>query len=449
MIGTSSNLIVYGMMVQNDLGSISMFELAKVGVPCMLAGWAYLIFFGNKLLPARKDIFETVRENRKEYVIGMKVTHSCPAIGKTIKDAGLRNLKNVYLLEIERGGKAFGPVSPEERILEGDILYFVGVSTSITDLQEIPGLVPAAHKVVERDFADSTSHFVEAVVSNSSPILGKTVKEVDFRTRYKAGVIAIHRNGERIKAKVGDIRLRAGDVLLLLARDAFLRDWGDSEDFFLVSKFGFRKPKRKKKAYIALSVLVLMVLAATIGSILPPIRGNKISMFYAAAAAAALMIITKCVTVAQAKDSIKLNVLLTIACALGVSKALQNSGAAGAVATFIVSSVKGVGPIGVLIGIYVLTMIFSELVTNSAAAALIFPIASSAALQLGVSPKPLFIAIAVAASASFATPVGKPANLIVQGAGGYKFRDYIRVGLPLNILFLIIATLVIPVFWHF
>jgi di/tricarboxylate transporter len=437
------------MMIQNKLGEISMFELGKVGVPCAVLGWLYISLLGHRLLPVRKDIMDTVSKYRKEYVIGMKVNPGCKVIGKTIKDAGLRNLKRAYLMEIERSGETFGPVSPDEVLREGDILYFVGVSTAVKDLQEIDGLVPAAHNVVERDFTQAAVHFVEAVVSDSSPMLGKTVKEFKFRERYGAGVMAVHRNGERIKEKVGDIRIKEGDVLLLLATEDFMKNWASTDHFYLVSKVAPREKKPVRKAYLAIGILVLMVIAASLKDVIPPIRGHKISMFYAAAAAVALMVLTKCVTIEQAKRSLKMNVLLTIACAFGVSKALQNSGAASFLAGQIINVVKGFGPVGLLAAIYLVTTIFTEIITNNAAAVLIFPIAYSAALQMGVSPKPFFIAIAIAASASFATPIGYQTNLIVQGAGGYKFSDYLKVGLPLNILFLIVATLVIPVFWRF
>ncbi|MEA3489972.1 MAG: SLC13 family permease, partial [Candidatus Omnitrophota bacterium] len=444
LIGTSTNLVVHGMMLQNGIKGLSMFELGKVGLPCAIIGWIYLAFFGHKLLPERKDILETVRDNRKEYFIGMKVTGNCPIIGKTITKAGLRNLKNVYLMEIERAGEIFGPVSPDEKVLNGDVLYFVGVTSAVVDLQDIPGLVPAAHRMFEEGFIKESSHLVEAVISDSSPILGKTVKKANFREKYKAGVVAIHRNGERIKEKVGDIRLHAGDVLLLLATDDFLRNWSDSRDFYVVSRIKKQEPRVYHKAYVAVAILVLMVLAATFGGVLPRIGGNRISMFYAAAAAAAFMMITRCVTIGQAKRSLDMNVLLTIVCAFGISKALQNSGAAAAIADFMINLVKGFGPVGVLAAIYLLTTVFTEIITNNAAAVLIFPIAYSAGLQLGVDPRPFFIAIAIAASASFATPIGYQTNLIVQGAGGYKFTDYLKAGLPLNILFFIVSVIIIP-----
>ena len=449
LIGTSTNLVVHGMMIQNGFEGLSMFELGKVGLPCAVIGWMYMAFLGQRLLPERKDIMETVIENRKEYFIGMKVTEKCPIIGKNIQQAGLRNLKNVYLMEIEREGEMLGPVAPDEEIRSGDVLYFVGMTSAVLELQEIAGLVPAAHRMFEEDFTDASAHFVEAVISDTSPILGKTVKEANFRGKYNAGVVAIHRNGERIKAKVGDIRLRVGDVLLLLATDEFLRNWSDSRDFYLVSKIKTTEPKVYHKAFIAVGILAVMVLAATFGGYLPRLGGNRISMFYAAAGAAALMMITRCVSVNQAKRSLDLNVLLTIACAFGISRGLQNSGAAGAIADFLIGLVKGFGPVGVLAAIYLLTSVFTEIITNNAAAALIFPIALSAATRMGVDPRPFFITIAIAASASFATPIGYQTNLIVQGAGGYKFRDYLKVGLPLNVIFFLVATLVIPIFWKF
>jgi len=447
LVGTSTNLVVHGMMLESNLGGFSMFELAKIGIPCAIVGWIYLAFFGHRLLLERKDIFKTVKENRKEYIVGMKVTPKCSLVGKTIQDGGLRNLKNVYLMEIERRGDAFGPVSPKEIIEKDDILYFVGATSGVLDIHDIPGLVPAAHKMFEKDFAEISAHFVEAVVSDSSPLLGKTIKEANFRAKYDAGVVTIYRNGQRIKGKIGDIKVRAGDTLLLLARDEFLNNWADSRDFYLASKIKTKEPKPTYKGYLALAILAGMVLAVALREVLPSVGGNKISMLYAASVAAALMLATRCLTINQAKNAFKFNILLTIACALGLSKALQNTSVASIGASFLINAAKGFGSTGVLALIYLITSLFAALITNKAAVAFIFPIAYAAALQLGVNPKPFFIAITIAAAASFATPIGYQTNLIVQGAGRYKFNDYLKVGLPLNILFFILSTVLIPLFW--
>lgn len=449
LIGTSTNLVVHGLMLENGMAGISMFELARIGVPCALIGWLYMAFIGKKLLPERKHLLEVVGANRKEYVVEMNVQKGCEFAGKTIKEAGLRNLKGLFLLEIERNGESIGPVSSEEKVHKGDRLMFVGITSAIVELQEISGLVPVARELFEKDFAAMQPHLIEAVVSSSSPVLGKTVKECKFRLHYGAGVIAVHRNGERIRSKIGSIRLKTGDTLLLLAGKEFLDNWKNSQDFYLISDVKSVKPRSKRKSYIAMTIVGLMVLVATIGRYLPEIGGQRIGMLHAVLAAAILMVLTRCVRFSEARQSLRLDILIIIACAFGISKALQNSGAAGAIAGFMINTVKSLGPIGVLAGIYLITTVFTEIITNNAAAALIFPIAFSAASQLGVSPRPLFIAIAIAASASFATPIGYQTNLIVQGAGGYKFSDYFKVGLPLNILFFIASMIIIPLFWSF
>ncbi len=449
LIGTSTNLVVHGLMLDNKMQGISMFELAQVGLPCAVIGWLYLALIGKRLLPDRKDMVEVIEENSKEYIIEMKAKGGCELIGKTIKDAGLRNLRGLFLIEIERNGKPLGPVSGEEKISEEDILVFVGVTSAVVDLYEIKGLVPVEQERVEKDIGFMRRNLLEAVISSSSPVIGQTVKECRFREKYGAGVIAVHRNGERVKSKVGSIKLRAGDTLLLLTRSDFLRKWRNSQDFYLISNVKAVKPKRYDKAFIAMGIVALMVIAATVGRYMPKLAGSQIGMLHAAFAAAILLVATRCVSYSEARDSIRWDVIITIACAFGVSKALQKSGAASAIAGFIIDIVKDFGPIGVLAGIYLLTTVFTEIITNNAAAALIFPIAFSAAAQMGVSPKPFFIAIAIAASASFATPIGYQTNLIVQGAGGYKFRDYLKVGIPLNILFFIASTVLIPIFWKF
>ena len=449
LIGTSTNLVVHGLMLENGIKGISMFELAKVGLPCAFIGWIYIAFFGQRILPDRKDMLEVVGENRKEYVVEMKVQKGCKLIGKTIREAGLRNLKGLFLLEIERGEKMLGPVSSDEIIEEDDRLMFVGITSAIVELQDIRGLVPVAQELSEKDFKSMQPFLVEAVISSSSPVLGKTIKECNFRSKYGAGVIAVHRNGERIKSKIGSIQLKPGDTLLLFASDEFLNNWKNSQDFYLISTVKEVVPKAHNKGYIALAILALMIAAATFGKYLPKIGGSHIGMFHSAFGAAILLVLTGCVRLQEIKQSIRLDVLVTIACAFGISKALQNSGAATMIAGCIINSVKVFGAVGVLAGVYLMTSIFTEIITNNAAAALIFPIAFSAGIKLGVDPRPFFIAIAIGASASFATPIGYQTNLIVQGAGGYKFSDYLKIGVILNILFFITAVAVIPLFWKF
>lgn len=448
LIGTSTNLVVHGLMLENGLEGLTMFELAKVGIPCAIIGWIYLSLTGNKLLPDRKDTAYLVGENRKEYVVEMLVKKGCELIGQSIEEAGLRNLKGLYLLEIEREGKSIAPASPTEKIRLQDRLMFVGVTDAVVDLQKIVGLVSVAQDRFEQDFKSMQTNFIEAVISSSSPVIGNTIKEYNFRKRYGAGVVAVHRNGERIKSRIGDIKLKAGDTLLLISAEHFIHRWKDSQDFYLVSTVSSATPAAFNKAPIAIGILVLMVLTATLGRFLPKIGGVHINMLHAAMGALILLVLTGCIGLHQIKKAVRWDILITIACAFGISKGLQNSGAAEAVAGSMIKVVSYFGPVGVLAGVYLLTSVFTEIITNNAAAAFMFPIAYAAALKLNVDPHPFFIAIAIAASASFSTPIGYQTNLIVKGAGNYRFRDYFKIGIFLNLLFFVASIIIIPIFWE-
>ncbi len=444
LIGTSTNLVLHGLMLDHNMPGFSMFELSRIGIPAALVGWTYLAFIGHRFLPDRRNIMEVIGVNRKEYVVRMRVKPGCELIGKSILEAGLRNLKGLFLVEIERRGKSLGPVSSNEIIEENDQLLFAGITSAVIDLCDIHGLVP-----VEADLHNIRGCLVEAVISSNSPVLGKTIKECSFRGRYGAAVLAVHRNGERVLSKIGSIKLHPGDTLLLLASHNFVNNWKNSQDFYLISPLRSVKPKVYHKSYLALVILVMMVLFATFGRYFPVVGGEHITMLHAALVAAVLLVAFRCVSVEEARNAVRFDVLITIACALGICKGLQNSGVAETVAALVINAVHGIGPVGVLASVYVFTALFTSVITNNAAAALAFPIAYSAALKIGADPKPFFVAVAVAASASFLTPIGYQTNLIVQGAGGYKFRDYFKVGLPLSLLFFLVSMIVIPMCWRF
>lgn len=453
LIGTSTNLVVHGLMLENGMSGLTLFELAWVGIPCTVVGLFYLVTIGEKLLPARKDVRTSVEENTREYVVEMKVKKGSELDGKTVKQAGLRNLRGLFLLDIERGGKSLGPISSNETILAEDRLMFVGIPSAVVELQEIPGLVPSAHEMFEKDFAFMRTHLVEAVISSSSPIVGKTVKESHFRARYGAGVVAVHRGGERIKSKIGDIKLRAGDTLLLFTRDDFIDNWRDSQDFYLVSYVKDKPPEGFHRSWVALGIVFLMVLLATLGETgnlgFRLVTGKPFTVLHAVFLAVILLVLTRSVPLREAKRSLQMDILITIACSLGLSKALQNSGVASLLASNIIGTAQVWGPFGVLVLIYLITNMLTEVMSNNAAAALVFPVALEAANILDVSPMPFLIALTVAASLGFSTPIGYQTHLIVQGAGGYKFGDYLKVGFLLNVLCFLVAILVIPRVWSF
>jgi len=434
LIGTSTNLVVHGMMIQRGIEGFGFFEITKIGLPIALLGILWVAFIGKRVLPDRKDIIQNLGQNAREFVTEMKVNSQFPHIGKTIHAAGLRHLKGLFLFQIERQGEIIAPVSPDEKIYEGDRLFFTGLPETIVDLQKIPGLEVVKDSEFDLSNYDSdVLKLYEAVVSQSSNLVGKNIRESNFRSVYDAVILAIHRSGERIKQKVGDIVVRAGDTLLLLAKDGFDKKWYNKSDFSLVSKSVDVYSKPKWKIIFSAVVFVLMIIVASL-KILP--------LILAASLSAVLLVGVGVISLDRAKDSVDLNVLLIIASSFGIGKALENSGLAQLIAKGIIGNLQIFGEVGVIAGIFFLTSIYTELITNNAAAAIMFPIAYSTATIAGMNPRPLFIVLAIAASASFATPIGYQTNLMVYGPGGYKFMDFIKIGVLMNIFVGIAVTII-------
>lgn len=439
LIGTSTNLVVAGLVAaRTDIEPLKFFDPAWLGVPATLVGCSYLVIFGPKLLPKRTSSMESL-SNPREYTVEMMVQTGSPLVGKTIEDAGLRRLDATFLVEIERRGESIVAVGPEERLQADDRLIFVGIVDSIKDLQNIRGLVPATNQIFKLDSPRYRRRLFEAVVSDTSPAVGQTIRESQFRTRYNAAVLAVARQGERIAAKLGDIRLRAGDTLLLEADPNFAANYRYSRDFFLVSMLEDSAPRQHHRAPYAIAILLGMILLASF---------NVLDMFQAAALAACLMVGFRCCTVTQARQSVNGPVLVIIACALGFERALDKSGAASMTANWMMG-IAGDNPWAVLAAVYIITIIVTEVITNNAAVALMFPIAVATAEKLDVNMMPFIMAVMMGGSAAFATPIGYQTNLMVYGPGGYKFTDFTRVGLPLNILVGVIVIVIAPLVWPF
>lgn len=439
LVGTSTNLVVNGLLLEEPGNTgMGMFEIGMIGLPCAIVGTAYIIIAGRWLLPERKPAFSSTDDPR-EYTVEVTVDPVGGLVGQTIEQAGLRHLPGLYLVEIERNGELRTAVGPEERLAAGDRLVFVGVIESVVDLRKMRGLIPAADQVGKVTAPKGQRLLIEAVVSNSCPLIGKSIREGRFRTTYNAAVIAVARNGQRIHRKIGDIVLQPGDTLLLEAHKSFAEQRRNSRDFFLVSSVEGSTPPRHERAWIALAILALMVVAVTAG---------LLTMLNAALLAAGLMWLTRCTTASAAKQSIDWQVLLVIGAALGLGLAVESSGLAHATAGGLLSIV-GDHPIFALLAIYLLTNLFTEMITNNAAAVLIFPIAKATAASLDVSFMPFVAIIMIAASASFATPIGYQTNLMVFGPGGYRYSDYLRFGLPLNIIVMLVAVGFAPWVWPF
>ena len=332
------------------------------------------------------------------------------------------------------------PIGPDEKLLLGDRLFFTGLPNTIIELQKTPGL--SILKDTTFDLKNYDSDFLktyEVVISLSSPLIGINVRKSNFRSRYNAVIIAIHRSGECIKKKIGDIVLRSGDTLLILAKYDFLQKWYNSKDFYLISKSEIVPSRPHWYTYFSISVFMLMILAMVF---------NLVPIVVATAFAAVIFVFSKCITPNAAYKSVHWNVLLIIASSFGIYRALENSGVAQFLAERLIFTIGSVGILGLLTGIYFMTSLYTEIITNNAAAALIFPIAITTANQAAIDPRPFAIAVAIAASASFATPLGYQTNLMVYGPGGYIFRDFIKAGLPRNLLFGIVAITVIY-FYYF
>lgn len=439
LIGTSTNLVVNGLVIADtDLPALGMFEITWLGLPCALAGMVYLLLVGRWLLPERRSVLSKMQDPR-EYTLEMLVQPDSPLVGKSIEQAGLRHLPGMYLMEIHRQEEVLIAVGSEQRLQADDRLVFVGIVESVKDLQKIRGLKPATDQVFKLSAPRHQRSLVEAVVSNTCPLLGKTIREGRFRGVYNAAVIAVARNGERIRAKIGDIVLRPGDTLLMEALPSFADQQRDSRDFFLVSTMDDSTPRRHEKGWIALVILAALVTVVALG---------WLSMLVAAMLAAGLMIITRCCSTNTARRNVDWSVLVVIAAALGIGRALDKTGVARVIAeTFLAAG--GGNPWVALAVVYGLTTFFTEVITNNAAAALLFPIAMATADKLEVSFMPFVITIMIAASASFATPLGYQTNLMVYGPGGYRFSDYLRVGVPLNLLMWIMTVALAPRIWPF
>jgi di/tricarboxylate transporter len=440
LIGTSTNVVVSGLVASKTGRALGMFDITWLGVPLLVAGLAYLLVASKSrsLLKDRRPAMSQ-SDDPRQYSLEMLVEPGSPLVGRTIEEAGLRGLEGLFLMEIDRAGHVMAAVAPTERLEAGDRLVFVGVVDSVVELQKIRGLRPATDQVFQLDGPRSERVLLEAVVSNTCPLIGQTIREGRFRSTYDAVVIAVARNGERLQMKIGDIALEPGDTLLLEASPTFLDRQRSSRHFYLVSEVSGSTPPRHDRAWIACTVLAAMVLAATF---------ELVPMVAAAFVAAAAVVVTGCISSNEARRSIEWESLLLIAASFGLAKAMEKTGLDEAIARSTIAA-AGDGPHAVLAAIYFVTMLFTELMSNNAAAVLIFPIAWQTAADLGVNPMPFVMAVTVAASCGFATPMGYQTNLMIYGPGGYKFSDYLRFGGPLNLLVMAITVLLTPLIWPF
>ncbi len=437
VIGTSTNIVVDGLMREADAGPMGFFEIGAIGLPVALLGTVLMIAIAPKVLPARRSARQEVAEQTRQFVVDMTVDLGGALDGRPVSEAGLRHLTGVFLAALERGGELLAPVAPETVLRGGDRLQFVGRADEVVDLQSKRGLTAVASSHL-LDLDGGRARYFEAVVGADSPLVGTTLKEAGFRAAYQAAVLAVHRSGQRVDAKLGDVRLRVGDTLLLMGDPMWRERWRDRNDFLAISVHGAMAPVAGKKA-ITVGLITLGIVLVAALDVIPILQASLVG--------AVILVLGRVVTPGEARNAVDLDVIVTIAASFGVAAAVHQSGLAGTIAAGLVDVFSSWGPRGVLAGVVVATVVLTGLISNNAAAALMFPIAIETASSAGLQPRGFFIAIAVAASTDFLTPIGYQTNTMVYGPGGYRFSDYPRLGGALTLLVMTTTVVLVPVFW--
>lgn len=441
LIGTSTNLIIHGLLISDGKEGYSFFQLAPVGIFILIVGLIYLVTIGYKLLPTHLGATEKIESETKEFLAEAEIGEDFEYSNHSVLDVTKHALKGIYIIEIIRDKRPLPEVNAYTYVEAGDRIIFSATLESIGDIKDVKGLtLRTGSELTLDDLQTDDTVLIEAVVSHRSILVGKTLKSSQFKTRYQAGVIAIHRNNKRINSKVGDIVLKPGDTLLLLAHESFLDVNRYSDDFYIVTNLTppdkFIRNKRQ-----GLGVLLLL------GVMISFVVLGILSMLKAMLVMVVILSLLKLITPRDVVTSVQFDVILLIGSAFGVGKAITNSGLASFIAEHIVDFAKPLGIVALLTALYIITNIFTELITNSAAAVIMYPIAIEVAEMMNVHYLGMVIAVTIAASSSFITPIGYQTNLIVYGPGGYKFTDYIKVGVPLSIITMIISVITIYFLW--
>lgn len=439
LIGTSTNLVVAGLVLSHDaLAPLGMFDITWIGLPTALVCGAVMLWLGPYLLPDRQAGARPLSDPR-EYTLELLLPEGSALANQTVDQAGLRNLPGGFLIQVERGEDIVAPVAPDFVLRAGDRLLFAGIVDSIRDLVKTRGLVLTTDQVFKLDSPRHRRRLFEAVVSSTSVLSGASVRSAGFRNRFDGAVIAVARNGARIRRKIGDILLQPGDLLLVEADPGFGDRAGRSSDFLLVRSLEDSAPRRHGRAPLALAILVAMVVATAVG--LYP-------MLVSALVAAAAMVATRCCTLTDARRGIDWSILTVIGASLGLGAAMEQTGAASLMAESVLQTL-GQSPHALLAAVFAATALLTSLISNNAAVALMFAVALATANSIPAAPLPFVIAVMMGGSACFATPIGYQTNLMVYGPGGYRFGDFLRAGLPLTLLVGCITVILTPLVFPF
>ncbi|MBN2038569.1 MAG: SLC13 family permease [Spirochaetes bacterium] len=440
LIGTSTNILVNSIAVSNGMESFQLFEFAPLGIILVIIGVLYLTFFSKILIPARKSSDEQLDKYRLAgYLSEMKVTSDCPFIDKRWKALKYKDLKNIDLIKIIRDKKATWRASAT-KIRENDVLLLHGNVNELIKIKNNYHLDTKADAVIEdKNLQSDKIKLIEALVPPSSGLIGKTLREADYIRRFGGIVLAVQRRGNILRDRLADIEFSDGDTLLLQCEKESIARIMKSKNLIVTNELTDLFI-RKDKALTALIIFIFIIFLAAL---------NILSILVAAIIGAIAMVLTRCITIEEAYESIDWKILFLLGGILPLGLALQQTGTASLLAGTVMKPLIAMGPYIVLAFLYVLTAALTELMSNNASAVLLVPIAISAAEIMGISAKPLLIAITFAASTSFATPIGYQTNTMIYTPGGYKFYDFARIGIPLNLLFWMVTVFITPLLWPF
>lgn len=447
LLGTSTNLLASGILVDAGHRPIGMFELAAVGLPILAIGTLYLVFFGNRLLPRRETLTSILSEaEREEYITEAFVRADSNLIGTPAAECSFLKTRRIRLLEIVRHGVAVQNDPSKVALEAGDRLVMSCHPSGIAVARSEKGIALQVELSEDLEtIATDEGAIVEAVVSPNATIAGKTLGEINFRQRFRMVVVAIHRKGQNQRERLNELRLQPGDTLLMMGSNNAIENLASSEELILLDRPRVPAKDIRAKMPIALLTSVGVVTLASL---------NIVPILAAASLGVALLLLSGCMKPKEAYASIEWSILVIIFGMLALGSAMDSTGASLLIAKNLIGFIDGLVPlhlqnVAMLLLIYIITSTFTEFLSNNAAVALMVPIALGIAMTLGVDPRPFVVGTCIAASASFATPIGYQTNTYIYGVGGYRFADFTRVGLPLNIICCAVTVLVVPIFWKF
>jgi di/tricarboxylate transporter len=440
LIGTSTNLLVSSISEQAGYGAFGMFEMGKLGLVLCVAGIVYLVVVGGWLLPERRGAELTEAYELGGYITELRVMKDSPLIGQTVREAKFGKTEDVTVLQLLRNDKRiWSPAS--EPLQEGDVLLVEGKISDLMEAKEAAGLeIAPEFELKDARLKSKELMLVEALIPPRSRLIGRTLASIDFKRRHPLIVLAIRRRETTLRSKLDFVRLRLGDELLLQGPAEEIGKLRSDENFIVMEEVETTSLLQPTKVAVAVGILALVVGLAAL-KVLPIVTTAIVGCI--------AMVLSRCIRLEEAYDAIDWRVIFLLGGVLPLGIAMEKTGAATLIADQTVGYVGAFGPVAVVAAFYVLTAVLTEAMSNNASAILLAPIAISTAVGMGISPKPLLMAVTFAASTSFATPVGYQTNMMIYNPGGYRFVDFMKVGIPLIGIFLLISVYLIPKIWPF